>query len=303
MIIEKPGTIFMQPWWLDAVAPGQWSEVSISNNDEIIARMPYCIVKKMGLKFITMPALTQHLGPWIQKSESEKSYTQLSSEYQLANELISQLPQFHYFTQRFSTHFTNWLPFYWQGFQQTTYYSYSLDDITDPQIVWKNLHETARRQVRKAEKQLEVQDCDVESFYNINTMTFTRQGLKNPHSFQKIENLYNACTNRDACKIFKAIDESNRIHAVLFLVWDDERAYYLMGGADPELRKSGASSLLMWHAIQFASTKVSIFDFEGSMISGIEKFFRTFGATPKPYFKITKVNHPLLRIAKNLIAK
>jgi hypothetical protein len=49
----------------------------------------------------------------------------------------------------------------------------------------------------------------------------------------------------------------------------------------------------MWEAIQFASTVTSAFDFEGSMIKSVERFFRAFGAKPYPYLVISKINSPL----------
>ena len=60
-----------------------------------------------------------------------------------------------------------------------------------------------------------------------------------------------------------------------------------MGGGNPTLRNSGATSLCMWEAIKLASTVTKVFDFEGSMIEPIERFFRGFGAMQKPYFAIT----------------
>ena len=63
-----------------------------------------------------------------------------------------------------------------------------------------------------------------------------------------------------------------------------------MGGADPELRNSGATSLLMWEAIQFAATVTKKFDFEGSMIESVERFVRAFGARQIPYFQITRMS-------------
>lgn len=66
-----------------------------------------------------------------------------------------------------------------------------------------------------------------------------------------------------------------------------------MGGGDPDLRNSGATSLCMWHAMQFAATVTKRFDFEGSLIESIERFFRSFGAEQRPCFSITKSTSPL----------
>jgi hypothetical protein len=58
----------------------------------------------------------------------------------------------------------------------------------------------------------------------------------------------------------------------------------------------------MWNAIQFASNKSKEFDFEGSMIKGIEIVYRRFGAESKPYFNISKVYslHRLKKITSQL---
>ena len=54
-------------------------------------------------------------------------------------------------------------------------------------------------------------------------------------------------------------------------------------------------SLCMWHAIRFAASVSSRFDFEGSMLEPIERFFRSFGAQQLPYFKVTRTNSPFMR--------
>ena len=301
MIQEQPGTIFMQPWWLDAVAPGEWGQVQVMNGDTVAARMPYRYTRKFGMKMLTMPPLTQHLGPWFNLPDDAKYSTQLSRQHELCNALLNQLPPFDFFRQRFSTRVTNWLPFYWQQYNQSTQYTYVIPDITDPEVVWSGFNDTARRQVRKAQKQLDITEAGIEEFYNINNLTFERQGMKNPYSLSLMKRLDAACKERDTAKIFKASDSKGNTHAVLYLVWDTDTAYYLMGGGDPELRSSGAASLLMWEAIRFASNRVSQFDFEGSMVQGIERFFRTFGAVQTPYFRITKVNNRLLQFVNQLI--
>jgi len=46
--------------------------------------------------------------------------------------------------------------------------------------------------------------------------------------------------------------------------------------------------LLIHESIKFASTVSRAFDFEGSMIEGIETFFRRFGCEPAVYYEISK---------------
>ncbi len=131
-------------------------------------------------------------------------------------------------------------------------------------------------------------------------MTFKRQGKTLPYSRNLVRKLDAACAERACRKIFFAEDPEGKIHAAIYIVWDEYSAYYLMGGGDPELRTSGATSLAMWEAIKFASRVTKSFDFEGSMIESVERFFRGFGATQTPYFHVWKFNSKIMKLAYNL---
>lgn len=294
---EVPGSIFAQPWWLDAVAPGFWNEAIIQRDGQCIARMPYVTQRRHGSLRITMPPLTQTLGPWLHYS-SEKYASRLSEEKDLISQLISQLPRFAKFNQRFHHRITNWLPFYWHGFSQTTRYTYVIPTLENLDEIWNGMASNIRREIRKAEKSVGVRnDRGLGAFLNLNEMVFRRQKIEIPYSRAVAERIDAACGARTCREIFFAEDATGRLHAALYLVWDSEAAYYLMGGGDPDLRTSGATSLLFWRAINYAATVTRSFDFEGSMIEPIERFFRAFGARQVPYFQITKVNSSLLKMA------
>jgi lipid II:glycine glycyltransferase (peptidoglycan interpeptide bridge formation enzyme) len=213
----------------------------------------------------------------------------LSQEKELMTSLIEQLPPCDYFHQRFHYSISNWLPFYWRGFEQTTRYTYVIESLDDLDRVWEQFQSNIRREIRKARKQVAARtDLDVERFLDINTLTFQRQGLDVPYSRNLVRRLDAACAERRARRIFFAEDARGRIHAALYVVWDENSAYYLMSGGDPDLRTSGATSLLVWEAIQFAATVTKSFDFEGSVIEPVERFFRAFGGTQRAYFRVTR---------------
>lgn len=290
-------SIFAKPWWLDIVAPNAWGEVKVEKGGQLFARLPYIVKKRYGFTLLTMAPLTQTLGAWI-SPYSGKYAKKLSYEKELLEELIKQLPSFDYFRQNFHHTITNWLPFYWAGFQQTTRYTYVLEDLTNIDEIWRGTKENIRREIRKAEEKVNVRtDLTIDDFLKLNEMTFRRQGKPLPYKRELVTQLDQACNAHDCRKIFFAEDAQNRLHAAIYLIWDEQSAYYLMGGSDPELRNSGATSLLLWKAIQFAATVTKTFDFEGSMIEPIERFFRAFGAQQKPYSVISKTNSVPLKMA------
>ncbi|MBJ6925153.1 GNAT family N-acetyltransferase [Vibrio cholerae] len=281
--------IFSQAWWLDAVAGESWDVCIVEKGNKIQASMPYVLKKKYGLTLLTQPSLTQNLGPWIRSAHGKYS-KQLSREKDLMEALIEQLPQHHYFNQNWHYSNTNWLPFYWKGFEQSTRYTYVISSLDDINSIWEETQDNIRREIRKAENRFGLvvnSDLPISDFFELNQLTFSRQGLSMPYSEHFVENIVNQAKKRKQCRWFIAQDNEGRNHAGVLLVWDSESAYYLMGGGDPDLRNSGATSLCMWEAIKFASTVTKRFDFEGSMIEPIERFFRAFGAKQTPYFALT----------------
>ena len=85
----------------------------------------------MGVEAIVQPPLTQTLGPWLATCEG-KYPRRLEAEKRLLGSLIEQLPHFDLFRQCFTPALTNWLPFYWAGFEATVRYSYRIEDLVGP---------------------------------------------------------------------------------------------------------------------------------------------------------------------------
>lgn len=290
--------IFSQAWWLDSVAAGTWDVCLVEKNGEIVASQPYVITKRHGLTFLTHPPLTQNLGPWVKLSKARYSKA-LAQEKDLMQVLIEQLPKYHYFRQNWHYSRTNWLPFYWRGFQQTTGYTYVIDNLSNSEKVWSNTLANIKTDIRKARDRFNLivrTDLKVEEFIELNKLTFSRQGKSPPYTEKIIKNIFKRASMRDQCKVFIAQDGAGQNHAGVFIIWDEISAYYLMGGGDPKLRSSGATSLCMWEAIKFSSTVTKRFDFEGSMIESVERFFRGFGAVQKAYFSVSKTNSKLLKV-------
>lgn len=291
--------IFFQPWWLDATAGSEfWDVVVIELDGAVSAVLPYILSERRGFRLIGQPALTQFLGPWL-KMDGVSQKNVLSRQKVLLSRLVDALPEFDYYSQNWSRDQQNWLPFYWKGFSQTTYYTYVIPDISDLEKVWKGFQANIKTDVRKAQGRFNLTvrtDLDIDDFLALNAQVFQRQGKAVPYTADYVRRLDAACVEHNSRKIFIAEDADGRRHAGVYIVWDRNSAYYLMGGGDPELRNSGATSLCMWEAIKFASTVTRQFDFEGSMLEPVERFFRAFGAEQRPYFNVSKNRSRLLKI-------
>ncbi len=293
--------LFFQPWWLEMVAPGSWDYVVVRRGDDIAAVLPYVSKERWHWRLLEMPRMTPYLGPWLRTSTA-KYANRLSEEKDLMGELIDGLPPCAIFQQSFCPGITNWLPFFWKGFRQTTHYTYCFEDTADLEKLWSGTRDNVRTDVKKARKQVEVEESDdFEHVIRMQKLALGRQDMQLSHSDEFMRAFGAGCAAHGASKLLLARDAQNRVHACVYLLWDQHTVYYYTGGGDPELRNSGAASLLVWKAIEFASAQGKRFDFEGSMNEPIERFFRSFGAVQTPYFEITKTNSRAAAAAKHAL--
>lgn len=304
---EKEIPVFSQAWWLDAVCGEEnWDVILIEKGEEIVASFPYCITReKFGLIYIGMPVLTQKLGPYIRYPKGQKSASRLSYEKEIMQEIIMRLPCYDFFSVNFDYKYTNWLPFYWKGFHQTTRYTYVIDDISDTEAVFNNFEHSKRKNIKKANKEVEVlYDLSAADFYNNHKMTLQKQGEVISYSYDIFKRLYDGAYKNDQGRVIYCKDADGNIHAALFVVWDAYSAYDLISTIDPAFRNSGAATLLVFEMIKYLAGKVGVFDFEGSMIEGVEESFRKFGTIQKPYFCISKANsrkYKLIHVIKEFV--
>lgn len=290
--------LFSQAWWLDAVAgPKNWSAVLALKNEEVVGALPYVLSKFWGKKLLTQPRLTQTLGPWVRPSNA-KYANALAMEKDILGALADGLPPFDLYRQNWDCARSNWLPFHWRGYQQSTRYTYVLPDISNTEQLWSGFQRDIRGNIRKAETRFGVRiriGKDIGELIPVLRKTFERQGKSLPYSEQFLHNLDQAAAAENKRAVILGEDAEGRLHAGTYIVWEGDTAYQLLNGYDPELRQSGAGSLCVWAAIQEASQHVSRYDFEGSMLEPIERFFRAFGAMQVPYFRVERTDSRVLQ--------
>ena len=209
---ENSIPLFSKDWWLDAVIGDQnWNVAVVIKGEEIAATMPYVTKTRFGFKLCTMPPFTQTLGPWF-KLRAIKYTKQLAQQKDLMFKLIEQLPKYDYFLQYWNYKHTNWLPFYWKGFKQTTSYTYVIEDLTDLDKVWSGFRENIRTDIRKSTSRFNLSVNDnpnLADFIDLHEKVFERQGIKMPFSKEVLLRLDQRCVKRNARKMFIAIGPPN----------------------------------------------------------------------------------------------
>ena len=251
--------------------------------------MPLPVSRMAGLTTITMPPLTQTLGPVLLPSSKSTYEGRLSDEMEVLEALVAAMPRSYIFSMHFHHSLANWLPFYWAGYQQTTRYTYIIPDLTDLNAVFSGFSHSKRGNIRKAEGLVTVHaDMAPRDFYENHKMTLRKQAETISYSYDLFKRIHEAGCQMSGCETFCALDKSDNVHAAIFIIFDRRSAYYLISSIDPDYRTSGSATLLLREAITYASQYTKAFNLEGSMIKGVESSFRKLGGIQTPYFRISK---------------
>lgn len=298
--------VYDMPWWMDAVCgENNWDVVLYEKNDVILGAMPYYIKSKMGLGYITQPQLTQHNGVWINYPKNQVESKRISFEKEVIDAILDEVEKkdICYYMQNHSPSLTNWLPYYWRGYKQTCYYTYRLEDISNTEQLFANFQPNKRKNINKARKAGFVPkfDLDAKKFYDLHKKSLSKQGKEIQYSFDLFNRIYEAAYENNSGRTIYVENENAEPVSALFNIWDNKWGYDLISAIDPDTRNLGIPDLLVFSMLEYLSGKVGGYDFEGSMIPGVEESFRHFGAHQTPYFTIRKIysNNPFVRYLIN----
>ena len=300
----------MQYWWMETVCKDKnWDVALAYDGERLTGVMPYLYGKKLGMTYILQPQLTQYSGPCYFYPEKcctdDSPATKLEFEKQTAQNLLDQI-KFRkpaLFLQNFSPEITNWLPFYWAGYSQTTRYTYRLEDISNPEALFELFdHEKRQRKIRRYEQTTTTRfDISAEDFALFHKKYWQSKGQKDLLNEEFISRVCRTAIERGNGVIGSLHDEEGRLLMARFVAYDSQCAYSLMSANDNALHRSGHSETLMWKMLQYLSDKSKSFDFEGSMDEGVEYFYRSFGAKQTPYFQIYKYNNLIVKCFSSIL--
>ena len=185
------------------------------------------------------------------------------------------------------------LPFFWHGYKVIPNYTYLIDLTVSLDQISKNMSSIRRNDISRATRDgLTVRKTtDMGVVKKLVLATFARQQkYVNQTVLEAI--LFRYAGSSNSCA-FTTYRDDNPI-ATCFVVHDSRTAYYLLGGYQSEEQHHGAGALAVFEAIKHCrELGLKTFDFEGSVIPAIERYFRGFGGRLKSYFTVTKAWLPV----------
>jgi len=111
-------------------------------------------------------------------------------------------------------------------------------------------------------------------------------------NFLDLANLYEFLKKRNQAMTYGVYSSQNQLVASSAYFFSHQRAYYILVGNHPNGKTSGASHLMIDHFIKEHAGENLVLDFEGSNISSLAFFYKSFGAQLEKYpgIKLNKLS-------------
>lgn len=297
-LARSHGTVFDSLPWLELTGIGAAPIGLFDASDEL--RGGFCLREEVraGLRIARNPVFTPTVGPFL-AMRSTNPVARISEFREALEAMVEYLSDRHFAIHVLGLRpgIQDPTPFFRRGWKVVSHITYrlnlehSIDDLFDA------MSPDRRKSIRKAETLgFDVEfDADGATLVSLVDSTFARQGRPWPREI-------GARIVQDpppGLAAFTVVaSQGGRALAGAFVVHDHSTAYYLMGGYADDAGHA-AGPLVMWHAIQKAkSLGLKVFDFEGSMIPEIERYFRGFGGALTPYFTVNRAWFPIEVVLK-----
>ena len=284
------GTVFHYSWWLRTNA-SEFEILGVRNEQGLlIAGLPIPYQRRIGLKLLHSPLLTPFLGPIFDLSGEEGICDRLhfmrSNGELLANHVYS-FDSFRYIAGASAPDLQGFL---WAGFHVELAYTFRIPSTLSPDQITAGMTRTHLQKLKKAMRLnlTMVRNEGIEDLISLNRTTFEKQQMKPAYSPEFVRRLWNSAYAQDRADLYVARTSDDKPAAALLTVHDKRTTYQIVSGVNLELRDVPGSYLVLWHALQDAILAGRDFDFEGSSLRGVEPFYRRWGASAVPIWRITK---------------
>ncbi len=256
---DPQGLPYAYSWYLDQATSGQWDAL-ITPDYKYVMPLPWNR-KIFGIQQIFAPLLTQQLGIAGPNLSEETTTIFLNSIPKKFKKIVFPLNQkINHPKCRTKTNLV-------------------ISLTSSHEKIQEGYKRNLIRGIRTAAEKTSIN----ESLLINDLLTFYQQTLKSQLHFsqkdwQRIHQILQAATQYLEPLMLEVRNEHGQRLALGIFIITDKRIVYLMGCANAEGRKKFSSSFILDTVIKRYAATNRIFDFEGSDIPGVYKFFKSFGS-------------------------
>jgi lipid II:glycine glycyltransferase (peptidoglycan interpeptide bridge formation enzyme) len=265
------------------------------DENQLIGGFYFLKTKKYGFTFLKLPPYTPHCGLfYVSESRNQSSINNFSKEImtEVCHYISAQGPALTVLA--FPSAVTDLQPFTWEKYKVIPNYTYRISLEKSMEEIKANFDPKNRNAINKAIKEgveVNANILDRQHLFDffVNALSTTGANIYK----EELKNIFFKFSD-DANSFHLAAKKNDQLLGLVFCVYDKRTCYYLLGGVNKDAGIGGINNLLLLQCIEKAQKLgCSVFDFEGSMLKGVEKFFRSFGPELVPYYTINKAKLPI----------
>lgn len=263
-------------WYLDALCP-RWMALVVG---EYEALMPLPIGRKWGMLYVYQPLFCQQLGVFYKRR----------SDVILEAVVKEALRKFFFvnLNMNYDNQLTS-LPARTQSRKKNLVLSLGAKHST----IQKNYSENTTRNIRKAQRAGLVFHQEAMSGFESFTDFYIRYTARRDKNFKArhgdfLHRLTQQFNIHDCGRLFSVRNPEGNICAGAIVIEHDNRIIHLLPAADDYARQNGGMHYLVDQILAHYAATDRIYDFEGSSVESIARFYEGFGAENQPFYMLSK---------------
>jgi len=261
------GFPYAYSFYLNIVAPG-FSAIILNDYDAIL---PLPTKQKWGIQYVYYPLLCQQLGLVSKKKLNEATIVKM------AISIPKKIRYINYCTSHKLGTLGNFIP--------KDNYILSLNKPYS--AILASYKYNTRRGIKIALKRNPkiVSNIPVSSIIKLMQQTFDRNNsILNNNNYANLKCLLDVLYEKKLGNSIGVFDEKNELIAVVYYIKTDKRIVNLINASTKIAKKNSCMMILIDQIIKEHCSTNYIFDFEGSGIPSVARFFRSFGSEKTTYY-------------------
>lgn len=265
------GLPYAYSWYLDCVAP-EWRGL-VYGDYEIV--MPIPVGTKFGIKYVYQPLFCQQLGAFSKQEIKPAALKKMI-------ELVTKKYYFIHQNLNYSNTFDNIK-------KKTARKNLILPLYTSYEEIKKRYSDNLTRNIKRAHRkglQITGEEDGFVEFYIENTAV-RDDNFKSQHK-EQLKNLVEQLKQHNMARLLFVKNREQKLSAAGLFVETPTRIINLLPATNDRGRANGAMHFLIDSLLQESQNSKRVFDFEGSSVLSIARFYKSFGAKEETFDCVNK---------------
>lgn len=304
------GTLFHTTRWLARHRSPVNVVTVVDGAGCIRAGMAWIVGRKLGVKGIHIPPYTPYFGPLVAEPRRASRASARTEAQRVLELLLGALPRSGHVDMKLSPGSWEIFPYLRAGFSSSVVFSHELrDSVLDYQ---RNIAKTRRNYLARLDRLVDAGQLvvDIHALHR-EVVDLWRRAAEVKGVSHRTDALIKLLEPPSGCWHCRAVVVRSADGTPLagsVLVVDGRRAYHLVNGVSQSLsvEHRQVNLLCLDAAIRWTLAEGKVFDFEGSMLPGVEEAYRLLGGVPVPLVRLQRSRSLLyfiMRIGRQLLTE